>query len=1165
MMRLNPLNIIRVFLIAVLIIFLSLLLITKIYVPREISKAVSEFSKEKGVDLEIGNISFDLFKGLTGKDINLADNKNEKNSSIKLEKIKIKPKLYASYSEKRLIVKELKLSGSKIEIAKDFSGFIKNLVESEGESEEKQSLVVEKINVEKMQILSNDGMNINFDNLIFDAKESTDDEKKVLIYGVLATGNQSNDNIRFDGKVNLKADEKIGNLLLNFPLNKELKSSITSDFDYKDNISLSGNISVDATEGEGNFAVADWNSKFDKESDSIELNITNFNVLNILRLKLSGLIEGVNKNLDTALVGGLEIDDLQSFSSFIPQLQTYGLAGDLKAEKLNIKGPLKDFTYQNLLVDGTFKSENFLSKFANLTKASGNFEIRNVDGDDLIRFKNINSKLNGGNVKGSAEININKNLINSTIKANNLAFNDNSPAIFNLPIFGKVENLEAKIDGPIDNLDIDLLIDSSKFGLDLNQNKVNFSNLKSNKKLNANLKKLNDSYSYLFNGESFDFKDFSYLGFESQKGEIRDLEFNYKNKEDWELNLNSTGELVSNSTLKAELSNYKLKINAGNKNGIRVIGNIEGEAGDYREKALEEFQTNFDYRKNLIEFYSLNAELTGYGLLETEKAKISFPKNSNRNYLLEFDNGTFTYLNSEIISEGIKGNLKIKPDSTLRGKIYSDSATIYNNKISDIQFNFDTNSGAYNFSDINSKIFNGKLTGKLKLDFSNGATNFNTKLKLNGISNRMKDNNVNFGDISINAEGGIKDGLFENLAANIEILGLTIGEDGLESTVDGSADFSADPETIYVKNGFITSRKGEKLRFNGEIYNYFGEKRSSRFKVPSVPLKFFTDFVDPFLPFGFIFNKVNGTASLDFNTFNLAKSINNWDGNIELNGVSFKGIYSQTDFLVDDLEGLITIKNVSKKEDTLINILGDDLEINREVYKKFLKKLKNVDNKTNGNYLKINRFKYGFIEAEDIETVFEIDKEKMNLQYFKSDIYGGKLFGNGFLKYGGKDERYNFTLLSNNLSLKKISDSLPSMKDYITGLVDGVLWFSLGDGYWTINGPFSFWAKDSKDEKRKIGKALLKKIGGKGKIFLRSSRRYDKGKISGYIKDGFMTFKQFEISNSMLGYKDLTIKADEKMNSISVKHLLSVIRELARRASQGGIEIEFEDKNKEEK
>ena len=54
-----------------------------------------------------------------------------------------------------------------------------------------------------------------------------------------------------------------------------------------------------------------------------------------------------------------------------------------------------------------------------------------------------------------------------------------------------------------------------------------------------------------------------------------------------------------------------------------------------------------------------------------------------------------------------------------------------------------------------------------------------------------------------------------------------------------------------------------------------------------------------------------------------------------------------------------------------------------------------------------------------------------------------------------------------------------------------------------------------------------------------------------------ITFRELHISNTFLGIRDLLIQVDRKRNSISVAHLLSVIRETARRA--GGVKIEFEN------
>ena len=258
------------------------------------------------------------------------------------------------------------------------------------------------------------------------------------------------------------------------------------------------------------------------------------------------------------------------------------------------------------------------------------------------------------------------------------------------------------------------------------------------------------------------------------------------------------------------------------------------------------------------------------------------------------------------------------------------------------------------------------------------------------------------------------------------------------------------------------------------------------------------------------------------------------------------------------MEGTVTITDKSDIDHKLSEILGTDLTIDRGVYKSYLKVLQDRSGIETRDFMRIGKLKYGFFEAENIAANFEMDKEKINLLFLRSDVYGGYIFANGLLRFGSEKERYDINMLFSDLSLQSISDSLPSMEGYITGLVDGLLWFTVGDSYTTIDGPFAFWARDSKHEKRTIGRALLEKIGAKGRFFTGSARRYDRGEIKGYIKDGVITFKKFIISNKILGYTDLKIQADKKMNSISVKHLLSVIRELARRASKGDIEIEYQ-------
>ncbi|MGH7908848.1 MAG: hypothetical protein ACRENW_03235, partial [Thermodesulfobacteriota bacterium] len=170
--------------------------------------------------------------------------------------------------------------------------------------------------------------------------------------------------------------------------------------------------------------------------------------------------------------------------------------------------------------------------------------------------------------------------------------------------------------------------------------------------------------------------------------------------------------------------------------------------------------------------------------------------------------------------------------------------------------------------------------------------------------------------------------------------------------------------------------------------------------------------------------------------------------------------------------------------------------------------------------------------------------------------YKGEVFGTGLLDFKGGGPKYSISLVFKDISLKSISDSIPPIKDYITGRINGIIWLT-GEGKKlnSIDGPFRFWSSKSKKEDRRIGKAFLQKLGAREKFFFGTTRKYDNAELYGYIKDGVITFKELDILHSIFGFKDLSVKVDEKRNSISAAHFLSVIREMARRADR--LKIEF--------
>ena len=163
--------------------------------------------------------------------------------------------------------------------------------------------------------------------------------------------------------------------------------------------------------------------------------------------------------------------------------------------------------------------------------------------------------------------------------------------------------------------------------------------------------------------------------------------------------------------------------------------------------------------------------------------------------------------------------------------------------------------------------------------------------------------------------------------------------------------------------------------------------------------------------------------------------------------------------------------------------------------------------------------------------------------------------GTGYFNFSNEQEEYNLSLLLKNISLMSISEKVKSIEDYITGRINGLAWFSATNNLkQSLHGPFKFWSVKSKSESRKIGRTLLSELGAKERFFLKKSRTYDRAEISGYIKDGVLTFNEFEITNDILGYRNLDIKVDKQKNSITVDHLLSVIDEIGKRADEIKIE-----------
>jgi hypothetical protein len=175
----------------------------------------------------------------------------------------------------------------------------------------------------------------------------------------------------------------------------------------------------------------------------------------------------------------------------------------------------------------------------------------------------------------------------------------------------------------------------------------------------------------------------------------------------------------------------------------------------------------------------------------------------------------------------------------------------------------------------------------------------------------------------------------------------------------------------------------------------------------------------------------------------------------------------------------------------------------------------------------------------------------LNLERFSANIFGGDLHGSALLGISN-GLNYRAGLLLKGISLKALCEGIEPIKGDISGKVDGMVSFKgSGIGLTSLIGKADFWTYRSATEKTMISKKFLEKIGGPTLKAYLGNRPFNRGIMSLYLKDGYLIFRELEISNrNLFGITDLSIKVAPLNNRIAVDHLLWTIAEAAERVKK---------------
>ena len=328
----------------------------------------------------------------------------------------------------------------------------------------------------------------------------------------------------------------------------------------------------------------------------------------------------------------------------------------------------------------------------------------------------------------------------------------------------------------------------------------------------------------------------------------------------------------------------------------------------------------------------------------------------------------------------------------------------------------------------------------------------------------------------------------------------------------------------------------------GELTNPFMPRRDGSFvfALPWTPIR---DLIDPFasmLP-GFVREAtVNGSVASD--------------GTLILHdgGQLLEGVLRFKDAMLDVPSQKIRVTEINGVFPISLNPSGgtpvqirETASFTRKNYPHILKQLGNAPD--SGRIINIGGVSFGPLSLGDTKLAINAANGVTTITSIRSSLFEGTLFGTGYVAVQ-KGLAYRVDLLVNGLSLRRFCASIPKIKDYISGRVDGVI--SLNGAGKGLTGFADLWAREGGGEKMLVSKVFLQKLSGKklSGFFFRNDRAFDHAEISAELEDGFLTFETLDVSNTNLfGVRDLSVTIVPSQNRIALEHLLNSIKQATTR------------------
>ena len=269
-------------------------------------------------------------------------------------------------------------------------------------------------------------------------------------------------------------------------------------------------------------------------------------------------------------------------------------------------------------------------------------------------------------------------------------------------------------------------------------------------------------------------------------------------------------------------------------------------------------------------------------------------------------------------------------------------------------------------------------------------------------------------------------------------------------------------------------------------------------------------------------------------------------GKLLLNDLILEG--ENGEYSVGPVSGVLPVvytqKGDKRDQPELPSFERDEFESFRTYYTQ-----KTMDNSY--SLISLGTVSYGFELLDNVNLWVKPEGKFMHISHFSGNIFGGKLHGSAIVDLAD-GFHYKAGFLFEGLSLTQLCERIEPIKGYISGKVDGTATFKgSGAGLSQVIGKADFWTYSTTEEKTKISKEFLHKVGGPSLKMYLGERNFDRGIMSLYLQNRFVIFRELEISNrNFIGMKDLDMKVAPLNNRIAIDHLMWSITEAAYRAKK---------------